>query len=300
MDYIYAGHTVSQCSRHFDIPEPTIRYWRKRYNPRYLGSLEDKSKRPKQVRRFDVPLEIKNKVIDLRTGELRGCGKVKIQYGLEAQGITLGRNAIQRIVNEAGLKRVPKGRTNKQRKNRRHMYAVPKDVLKQPGGLVYMDVKHLRLPDGNKIYQFTALDHATRLLGVKLYTRITSTCGADFLNYLQERYPFESIQYVGTDNGSEFLGVLDKQLKEKGIVHVFSSPRSPKQNPYVERVIRTIIDEVYYYEGIEISRERQQEVLDQYVYRYNNRRPHQSLNYQTPMQVYAKLSQANSQTSQIS
>jgi len=300
MDYIYQGHTVTQCSRHFDIPEPTVRYWKNRYDNHRLSTLEDQSKLPRRVRRSLVPIEIRNRIIDLRTGELRGCGKRKVQVRLKREGIAIGRSTIQRVINESGLKRIPTKRKRYTRKNRKHMYSVPREMLKIPGGLVYMDVKHLILPGGCRVYQFTALDHATRLLGVKVYSKITSRCGVDFLNYLQGRYPFQHIRYIGTDNGSEFLGDMEEELKKKEIEHVFSSPRSPKQNPYVERVIRTIIDEVYYYEGVEISMVKQQEALEEYVYRYNNKRPHMSLGYRTPMEEYDKLVGRHTQAQVIS
>lgn len=209
---------------------------------------------------------------------------------LGKEGIYIGQGRIQKIINEAGLKRVPNGkRKYYKRKNRRHMYAVPKRVLEQPGGLVYMDVKHLYLPGGQKVYQFTVIDHATRLISIKLFSRITSRCGRMFLDYIQKNYPFENIQYLGSDNGSEFLGELDNELEKREIVHVFSSPGCPKQNPYVERAIRNVIDEVYIYEGLEVSMSKQQDRIDEYVKVYNEERPHHSLNLKTPYEQYTIL-----------
>ena len=47
-------------------------------------------------------------------------------------------------------------------------------------------------------------------------------------------------------NGSEFMGEFDKYLKEIGIEHYYSYPRTPKTNSNVERVIRTIEEELWY------------------------------------------------------
>lgn len=293
MDYIDEGNSVNKASRHFDIPEPTIRYWRERYNPYNLQSLEDKSKRPKNVRLCELDIEVVQRVIDLRTKY--HWGKVKLQVLLNREGINIGQTRIQKIINTTGLKRIPASKRKYiQRKNRRHMYAVPRDVMKQPGGLVYLDVKHLTLPGGLKAYQFMGIDHATRMMRAKVYARITSLSGKEFLDYLKQEFPFEHIQYIGSDNGSEFLGLFDKELELRGIQHVFSSPRSPKQNPFVERVIQTVIKEVYEYDGLEATRERQQEVLDNYVTVYNEIRPHHSLGLKTPMEQYIILSTPNS------
>lgn len=289
MDYIHKGNSVLKTSRHFGIAEATIRYWNKRYNPKNLNSLEEFSKRPKHTRKSTVPEDIIQLVIELRS-RYRGWGKIKIQHLLKKEGINLGQSKIQKIINQAGLKRIVSAKKKYyQRKNRRHMYAVPRKVLKQAGGLVYLDVKHLTLPGGLKAYQFTAIDHATRLTKIKIFAKITSLCAKEFLEYLDKEYPFDQIQYLGSDNGSEFMGELDKELVKRNVIHVFSSPASPKQNPYVERVIRTVIDEVYYYEGLEVTREEQQIRLDRFIKDYNEVRPHHSLKLRTPMEQFYML-----------
>lgn len=293
MDYIDKGNGVNKASRHFDIPEPTIRYWRKRYNRYNLKSLEDRLKRPKNIRHCELDIELIQRVIDLRTKY--HWGKVKLQVLLKREGINIGQTRIQKIINETGLKRIPASKKKyMHRKNRRHMYAVPREATKQPGGLVYLDVKHLLLPGGLKAYQFMAIDHATRMMRAKVYARITSLSGREFLDYLMKEFPFEHIRYIGSDNGSEFLGEMDKYLEKRGIKHAFSSPRSPKQNPFVERVIQTVIKDVYEYDGLEATRERQQEALDNYVTIYNEIRPHESLELKTPMEQYIILSTPNS------
>lgn len=287
MDYIDKGNSVRKASRHFDIPEPTVRYWRKRYNRWKLKSLEDLSRRPNRVQTSNVPFEVVEKVVDLR--QKYGWGKVKLQVLLKREDIHVGQTRIQKIINQTGLKRLPKKGKTKLRKNRRHMYSVPKEVLTQPGGLVYLDVKYLSLIPGKYVYQFTAIDHATRMLRVKLFTRITSRCGKLFFKYLDKHFPFDKIQYIGSDNGSEFLGELEKELEKRKITHVFSSPRSPKQNPFVERVIKTTIEDVYKRKGTEINMKKQQMILDKYVRIYNRIRPHESLNLRTPLEEYKML-----------
>jgi len=228
------------------------------------------------------------RVVELR--QEYGWGKLKLQVLLRREGIKIGQTRIQRIVNKAGLKRIKNERRYKLRVNRRHMYAVPGEMMKQPGGLVYLDVKYLRLiKAGPKVYQFTAIDHATRLLRIKPFSRITSVCGKMFFEYLDKYYPFDKIQYIGTDNGSEFLGDLEKELTKRKIIHVFPAPRSPKQNPFVERVIRTTIDEVYQRIGTEKDMKEQQKVLDRFVTVYNEIRPHESLGLKTPLDVYKML-----------
>lgn len=287
MDYIDKGNSLRQASRHFDKPEPTIRYWRKRYNRWKLSTLEDESRRPRGVRTSEVPFEIIERIVDLR--QEYGWGKIKLQVLLKREGIEAGQTRIQKIINQTGLKRIASNRKYRLRRNRKHMYSVPRKVLEQPGGLVYLDVKYLYLMPGQYIYQFTAIDHATRILRIKLFTRITSRCGKLFFEYLDKHFPFDRILYIGSDNGSEFLGELEKELKKRNIIHVFSSPRSPKQNPFVERVIQTTINDIYLRQGTEVTIKKQQEVLDKYMQVYNEIRPHESLGLKTPMEQFKML-----------
>ncbi len=297
MDYIDRNHSIPQCARHFDYPYRTVKYWRDRYNRYKLSSLEDRSKCPKQVRKSRISDEMKSLILEVRMYTLPGSGKVTIQKYLEKiEGVYVGQSRIQKVIEQAGLKREKKPRKlSVVRKNRKHMYTVPKRYLSIPGGLVYLDVKHLKF-GREKWYQFTAIDHATRILGLKLFKRINSKSTVEFFNVLQEKFPFQKIHYVGTDNGSEFLGEFEDYLEELGVQHVFSSPSSPKQNPFVERVIRTVIEQQYKIYGLEDTPQLQETALQEYCVKYNNIRPHHSLNYLTPMEQYAKLILDDSRT----
>ncbi len=288
MHYIDQGNSVPKCSRHFDIPERTIRYWRKRYNKNNPLSLEDCSKRPTNVRRSLVSQEHINLVIQIRSKPGRTWDKVKIQRELKKRGIQIGQSRIQSIINQAGLKRKLKVKNKTKRKNRQHMYSVPFEIKLLAGGLIYIDVKHLVLTGGGKAYQFTAIDHATRKGYAYTYSGITSGCAANFLERVRKYFGFK-IQYVGTDNGSEFAALFEEAVLRIKAIHVYSSPRSPKQNPFVERFIRTIIEEHYRYFGVGISCAENQKSLERYLGSYNILRPHAGIDYDTPVERYVKI-----------
>src|SRR3989344_1555533 len=57
LDYHHQGHTVAQPCRYFGIAPKTFHKWRKRYNPHDLTSLEEKSRRPKRTRIWQVTRE---------------------------------------------------------------------------------------------------------------------------------------------------------------------------------------------------------------------------------------------------
>lgn len=220
-------------------------------------------------------------------------GKKRIQNELISQyGIHVGQSRIQILINQAGLKR--KKKLHKRiRRNRCHMYSVPSEISSQAGGFVYMYTKHIRPVGAKKYYVFVAIDHKTRISVAMASRHITAKAASRFLSVLEQRSVFRHIKFIGTDNGSEFLGVFDQILQAKGIQHVFTTHRSPKQNPFAERMIRTIIDEEFKYHGVQDTIGKQQEYLDRYLHWYNTERQHSALNYQSPLTVYKHMLKSN-------
>ncbi len=107
--------------------------------------------------------------------------------------------------------------------------------------------------------------------------------------YSEVAYPIHTIQ---TDNGSEFKGLFDQAIEElESTNHVWSYPKSPKTNGYVERFNWTIQDEFINYEidtAVYDLKLFDQKLQDWLMY-YNTIRPHQSLDYMTPEKYLVQL-----------
>ena len=67
-------------------------------------------------------------------------------------GVYIGQSRIQKIINNAGLKRKYIYKKKRKKRNRRYMYIVPNKYKMNIEGLVYFDVKHIRLTGGKKAY----------------------------------------------------------------------------------------------------------------------------------------------------
>ncbi len=68
-DYYHSrGHNARLTCRHFDICPQTFYRWKRRYNPRHLESLEDRSHRPRHLRQPTYSTELVEAVLRLREG----------------------------------------------------------------------------------------------------------------------------------------------------------------------------------------------------------------------------------------
>jgi len=91
-------------------------------------------------------------------------------------------------------------------------------------------------------------------------------------------------QVLRTDNGPEFVGVaLSNWAKRHGVELRFIQPGRPMQNGYIERFNRTYREEVlncYVFETLgEVRR-----MTSEWMPRYNEIRPHESLGNLSPRQ----------------
>jgi hypothetical protein len=65
-----------------------------------------------------------------------------------------------------------------------------------------VDVKHLKTQSG-RLYQFTAIDEATRYRVLKIYDHNSIQSAIHFINEVRQAFP-AAIRRIQTDNGSEW------------------------------------------------------------------------------------------------
>jgi transposase InsO family protein len=160
-----------------------------------------------------------------------------------------------------------------------------------------IDLGYLQL-DGIKVYFETkyyyflsCIELKSRQSWAKRVGSLSSSNAKEFLEEILSsvEYPIHTIQ---TDNGSEFKGYFDQAIEElENTKHVWSYPKSPKTNGYVERFNWTIQDEFINYEIDEAvcDIESFNSKLQDWLVYYNQIRPHQSLNYMTPNNYLVQL-----------
>lgn len=169
-----------------------------------------------------------------------------------------------------------------------------------PGYLGSQDVYYVGTMKGvGRIYEQTFIDTYCRVAFVKLYTEKTAITSADLLN--DKVLPWFASQEVAllrilTDRGTEYCGKVEQHayqlyLAVEDIDHSKTKARHPQTNGICERFHRTIKEEFYdvaFRKKIYHSLEELQQDVDEWVKKYNERRPH-SGRYcygKTPMQTF--------------
>lgn len=279
------GSNLSLTARHFGIHRRLLREWQKRLAREGPRGLEDKSRRPKRIRRPAVSPDIVAEVVKLRKEE-PAWSKHKIKY-LLPNHLQTSVSTIGRILKRRGLvdRRISRKR---QRAAKSTKPRFPHGMrISSPGDMIQMDTKYIMLPGGKRHYQFTAIDVLTKIRVLDVYRSQSSANGADFLDKCRNEFPFP-ILAAQSDNGAPFQKNFEKRCKELGLTHFYTYPRSPKQNTYVEISHGADEREFYQqgnvYQDVEVMRTKIKEWQDI----WNNRRPHQALHYLTPRQYLEK------------
>ena len=305
MDYYQErGGNARLTCRHFDISPQTFYRWKRRYNPRDLRSLEDRSHRPKRLRQPTWGPGLAQGVLRLREKYPR-WGKDKLVVLLRREGWQVSTSMVGRILKrlkEQGVLREPPRNgvaTSKHHHPRPYAIRKPKDYLvRHPGDLVQVDSLDVRPLPGVVFKHFTARDMISRWDVLEVPTRATAATAAQFLDTLQQRLPFP-LRALQVDGGSEFAAQFEAECQKRGIPLFVLPPRSPKLNGCVERAHRTHTEEFYQVEDFPLEIPALNQALRAWEHTYNTVRPHQALGYLTPQQFLLQCQQGKEEVSLI-
>jgi transposase InsO family protein len=270
--------SVKRACEVLGMPRSSYYEWKKRYERLGLEGL--KRKKPKAHHHPNqIPEEVIEKVIELRKNY--HLGPIRISWYLERyHEISVSESSVYRILRRKGLNRLPKTASRRTLHTKRYS-------KKAPGHHVQVDVKfaHLVDPDGKTVrrYQFTAIDDATRIRALKIYTKHNQSSAIDFIEYVIEKFPFR-IHTIRTDRGHEFQARFHWHVEDKGIRHAYIKPKSPQLNGKVERSHRTDQEEFYqllsYTDDIDLNKK-----LKAWENFYNFNRPHGAFDGKTPYEA---------------
>lgn len=272
----------------FGIGRATLYRWLKRFDPKDLRSLREESRRPGRVRQPLWSRELVEAVKALREHYPR-WGKDKLAVLVRGQGHEVSVSTVGRIVNHLkrrGELREPRRRAISAKRKSRRPYGVRKPreyVAQSPGDLVEVDTLDVRPCPGVSLKQFTARDVISKWDVLEVRTQATAITAKEFIETLERRMPFK-VKALQVDGGSEFYADFEEECQRRKIGLFVLPPKSPKLNGCVERAQRTHTEEFYEVYDCPWTVSELNPELRHWEHVYDCIRPHQALNYKTPLQ----------------
>ena len=230
---------INHVIRRYHISKASLMRWNKLFNGS-KESLISKSHRPLSPHpNAHTPLEIKwisdyhRRNPHISIVEL--YGKLRKDKGYSRHPLSLYRVFIRLGFSDANIEKREKYKPK------------PYDTPESPGVKWQMDVKYVPTccysgNDGQKFYQYTVIDEATRQRFIYPYMEQSSYSTVDFIKKAIRYFGYKP-QMIQTDNGAEFTHLsktdrvhpMDILCEELGIMHKLIRPRTPRHNGKVER-----------------------------------------------------------------
>lgn len=284
---------VSRASRKYNRTRSYIYFWKARYDGT-LASLGCQSRRPHGHPAAHTPKE-KKLIRDMRRRNPE-LGLVELWCRLRDRGYTRSLVGMYRYMRkELGYQ---------PEKPKKKYVPKPYQQMDHPGERVQIDVKVVprdcivRFGEGERYFQYTAIDEKTRKRYLGAYEEQSTYSSADFLAkvYAYFKRLGVRIETVQTDNGSEFTNRLNQSKKDRetlfeakarslGVQVKHIKPYTPRHNGKVERSHRNDQQRFYdlhtFFDFADFGRQ-----LAAYQSRSNNI-PMRPLRYRSPNQVLA-------------
>lgn len=266
----FKGFSYSKCrtillSRYdYEVDIRTLKRWNKRLD-QGDWDLQDLSRRPKTLH-YKITPEIEKEVIELR--KKTGWGQEKLYPHLSHLGIS--ERSIKRIIKNHKLCRETKTKGKRVKWVRRQR--------KHPNSLWQID--HTDEQEKFDCYTLSILDDCSRYsIAIVKLKQITTNIVTKILDDLIKQHG--APKQILTDNGNVYglsskNSRFDRWCRRRGIEHIRTKIHSPTTNGKVERLFKTMDEEVEFCNND----------LDLFRLRYNHFRPHSSLKGKTPAQIY--------------
>ena len=240
-------HGKSAAARRYRVSRKTVHKWNQRWDGT-TASLEDRSRKPHHSPRKHSEEELRQ----IRR-RLKQCKWTDLTLAYQ---LLVERDGYQRSYGSFKQQAAKLKGTKKKKKAKRKNK--PYQRAEYPGQKVQVDVKFVPqecVVNGQKYYQFTAVDECSRWTYREMYDEHSTVSAKDFLLKLILHAPFP-IRRIQTDNGTEFTNALlvtksmhkslfEQALKDMGIEYQRIRIATPRHNGKVERQHRIDSERFY-------------------------------------------------------
>lgn len=285
-----SGQSPGAAARAEGVCPRTARKWLARYKAEGAAGLQDRSSRPKKLRKPTAAKTVK-RIIALR--RQRWTGK----HIARETGVSPA--TVSRVLKRVGLSRL---------KDLEPAEPVRRYERAKPGEMIHLDIKKLGRFErtGHRItgdrtrqsnprarkeggygweYVHVAIDDHSRLSFSQIYPNEKATSAVKHLKATVAWYRKlgVTVERVMTDNGSCYKShAFAKACRDLKIKHIRTKPYTPKTNGKAERFIQTALREWAYARAYNTSDERAAD-LPLWSHMYNWHRPHGGIKDKTPI-----------------
>lgn len=279
-----SGLTAEAIAQAVGVSPRTVHKWIERYKTEGIAGLQDRSSRPKRLRR-PTPQPSVERIEVLRRQRLTGKA-IAAEVGVSPA-------TVSRVLKRLGLNKLSALEPQPVRRYERE----------HPGELIHIDIKKLGRFSrvGHRItgdrtgqsktrgigweFVHVCIDDASRVAFSQLKKDERKASAVAFLKAAVAYYASlgVKVQRVMTDNGSCYRSrAFARACKRLGLKHIRTKPYTPKTNGKAERFIQTSLREWAYASAYNTSDERAAE-LPRWMHRYNWHRPHGSIGAKPPI-----------------
>ncbi|KKP88713.1 MAG: Integrase catalytic region [Berkelbacteria bacterium GW2011_GWA2_35_9] len=288
------NHNAYTTAQHFSITPKTFYKWHKRFDNGKVRLLEEQSRRPDKTRQWEVTLVEESRIKQLRIDKIHyGKKKLKKLY-FNTYNEVISTWKIERVIRKHNLYPNPIKQAKYRRKlknqiNKKRIQNL--DMHNQLFFLLHIDT--IVIYWGSiKRYILTACDHTGKLGYARMYKNKSSRSAQDFLYRLH--YLIDTpLAHIQTDNGSEFSSEFEDAITQLNATHWFSRNHTPQDNAIIERFNQTLQDEWLNDSNFTSDIRKFNQALTVWLEEYNFIRPHQTLDYLTPIEYYLNTLQLN-------
>lgn len=212
-------------------------------------------------------------------------GRRRMTVAMKMQGFFVGQTRVRTAMQTMGLEAIyPKPNLSvASREHKKYPYLLRNLVVDRPNHAWAADITYIPMPTGFG-YLFAIIDWFSRYV---IEWELSNLLDTDFcIKALERGLLNKSPEIFNTDQGVQFTSNQFTSLLEKGGIRISMDGKGRAlDNVFVERLWRSVKYEDIYPKGYE-SLKAVRQGLQKYFEFYNEKRPHQGLEYRTPAEVY--------------
>lgn len=225
--------------------------------------------------------------IDYWHTELPACGSRKFVKLLKDEGYQVGRKLVRRYMAEMGIRAIyPQPNLSKRNfKEAIVPYLLRNYNVSFPNQVWSIDITFIKM-NKSHMYLTAIIDwYSRKIVGWSLSDTLATESVLEALGSAVASHGIPSI--LNSDQGSQFTSDDYKAaLNGYGIRQSMDGRSRWADNIMIERWFRSLKTELIYIEEFRTPRELRQKV-DGYIKKYNEVRPHEALENETPSKVYS-------------